>query len=53
MSRCVGLIAGLTVAAILLIALAARAYAGCQVTCQTNPYTGQTVCNQWCWGSDR
>ena len=52
-ARYVGLIAGLTVAAILLLALAARAYAGCQLTCQTNPWTGQTVCNTWCYGVDK
>lgn len=39
--------------ALFLVGLAYEASAGCQVTCQTNPYTGQTVCNEWCWGSDK
>ncbi len=53
MERYVGLIAGIVIGIVLLLALSARAFAGCQTTCTINPWTGQMVCNEWCWGGDK
>ncbi len=39
-------------AVLILISFTARAYAGCQQQCIYDPWTGQTTCSTWCWGTD-